>query len=353
MLAHTVSILERLSLILVVYALGGSSADGLPIDIQRLSDRVIVLNMPIFNYANIVAVSGKRGLAVIDTGMSPLVMSKYKAEIERHFHRTDWAYVINTHAHQHHVGGNAVVKSVPVIAHKNIVGEMNHYWVDFMANPEKRSEVAENYRKKAEELQARLQTENPDSQAIQAQIELWRALADEMASGFEVVIPTLLFSDELILDMGDLTLRVLFFGKGHSLSDVIVHIPEEKVVVTGGVCYRFIPKIKDQVRLDDLKRSMSILDSLLADDTEIRQVVPSHTNLLGRQDLERLRDYYRDLLAGVAAAREQGVSLEDAQARLSLERRFPYMSGMEAPGRDRNELHKNNVNAVWKLLSQE
>jgi glyoxylase-like metal-dependent hydrolase (beta-lactamase superfamily II) len=219
-----------------------------------------------------------------------------------------------------------------------------------MGNEEKRAEAAGFHLAKAEELRSRPPAEGGGGKDVQEQIAFLEALADEFSSGFDVTMPSLTFSDELALNLGDLTLRLVFFGKGHSPSDVIVHIPQEKVVVTGGACNRFFPRIKERTELDDLRRSIAVLDDLLASPEPIQFVVPAHMELLGAQDLERLRDYYRDVLSGTTAAHAEGASLAEAQERLALDRRFPYMRDAEAYRGSREELHEANVTAVWKLV---
>jgi glyoxylase-like metal-dependent hydrolase (beta-lactamase superfamily II) len=93
----------------LVGALASAPAYGQAVDVQRLSDRVLIANVPVLGPRNVVAVSAKRGLVLIETGVSPSLMGRMKEEIERQFVRHDWAYVINTHGHPDgHVGGNAL-----------------------------------------------------------------------------------------------------------------------------------------------------------------------------------------------------------------------------------------------------
>jgi cyclase len=333
---------------LVLATLVGASvavpAHAQTVDVQRLSDRVLVGSVPALGRRNVVAVSAKKGLVLIDTGVSPSLMAKLKEEFERQFGRRDWAYVINTHGHwDGHVGGNALFKDIPIIGHDNAAADMKARVAPAAANGSRFCEG------QALQLQTQVDAGSRDSEALSGQIEFWRALGDELAKP-EVVFPTVTFSDELTIHMGDLTLHAMYFGRAHSASDVVVHIPEERLLVTGSVFYHFFPGITDDVRLIDLRRSISALDRVL--EAGVERVVPSHAAVLGRQDVERTRDYYRDLLAAVTAARSQGLTLEKAQAQLGLDQRFPYMSGVQAQGGSREEAHAANVATVWKLVQQ-
>ncbi len=88
----------------------------LTLKIQKLSDKVIVLkeDSPLEN--NIVAISSKKGLVVIDTSGSTITAVAMREIIEKMFKRKDFAYVINTHHHHDHAFGNQVfAKTGPVL----------------------------------------------------------------------------------------------------------------------------------------------------------------------------------------------------------------------------------------------
>ncbi len=336
----------RLILATLVGASVAVPANSQTVDVQRLSDRVLIGSVPALGRRNVVAVSAKKGLVLIDTGTSPSLMAKLKEEFERQFGRRDWAYVINTHGHwDGHVGGNALFKDIPIIGHDNAAADMKARVAPAAANGSRFCQG------QALQLQTQVDAGSKDSEALKGQIAFWRALGDELAKP-EVVFPTVTFSDELTIDMGDLTLRAMYFGRAHSVSDVVVDIPEEKVLVTGGVCGAGLPIINHEawlgVRLIDLQRSISVLDRVLEAGAE--RAVPSHAGILGRPNVERMRDYYRDLLAAVTAARGQGLTLEKAQAQLGLDQRFPYMRDVQVQKGSREEAHAANVATVWRLV---
>ncbi len=331
-------------------AFTAAPAESQGVDVQRLSDRVLVANFPLLGVANVTAVATKRGLVLIDTGATPYVTKLLKQELEKQLGRTDWAYLINTHAHDH-PGGNVVFKHLPIIGHDNMLADMQTGWIELMASPEKRAPSLRVIQDKTKEAEQKIAGGAADAEMLRAQLAAWRTLEGEVSQGFEVVIPPMRFSDELTLDMGDVTLRAVYFGKGHSASDVVVIIPEDRVVVSGGVCYAVLPKLADSIGLADLKRSISVLERLL--EAGVEHVVPGHAAVLGRVDLERRRDYYRDLLAGAMAAHDQGLTLEQAQAQLALDQRFPCMRDMKPRQGTREEAHASNVAAVWKLITQQ
>jgi glyoxylase-like metal-dependent hydrolase (beta-lactamase superfamily II) len=328
-------------------AAAASAADSQTVSVQRLSDRVLVASAPLLGPNNVVAVATRKGLVLIDTGVCPFVAGQLKQEIEKQLGRKDWAYVFNTHVHDH-TGGNLLYKGVPIIGHENTVEDSKRL-AEALASEEKKAPSVKFIQGKIQEVQKQLESGAANGEALRAQLAFWQAIEGDL-KGFEVVAPSLRFTEDLTLDMGDATFHALYVGRGHSLSDIVIHVPEEKLLVAGSSCGPFFPKIGDTVRLADLNRSVAVLDQVLQGGVE--HVVPSHAEAGGRDIAERRRDYYRDLLAGVKAAQRDGLTLEKAQSALGLEQLFPYMRDAKVFQGTREEAHAANVATVWKLVQE-
>ena len=147
----------------------------------------------------------------------------------------------------------------------------------------------------------------------------------DLQQGYEVVKPSLTFSDRHTLDLGDLTLELIFFGKGHSTSDILIYVPQERVLVSGAIAYQQyrVPEIGEESHLEDVHRFIAVLDSLLADNVKIDHVIPGHSVPLTRAALPPIRDYYRRMLKEVEAARRQGLTLDQTTKLLTLRAKFP------------------------------
>jgi len=89
-------------------------------------------------------------------------------------------YVINTHLHQDHTGGNAQMQALgaDVIASEN-----------------------------ARRIMAETQTEG---------------------------LPNILLDDYLRIYLGDMPIDLYYFGRGHTDGDIVIHLPEERIVITHG-----------------------------------------------------------------------------------------------------------------------
>ena len=73
---------------------------------------------------------------------------------------------------------------------------------------------------------------------ILGEIEFYKRYIQDVEEGFEIVRPSLTFADRHTLDLGDLRLELVFFGKGHSRSDTLIYVPQERLLVTGAIVYQ-------------------------------------------------------------------------------------------------------------------
>ena len=97
-------------------------------------------------------------------------------------------YVLNTHQHDDHAGGD--LKMLPlaeVIAHKNVRANLSHIRQPYY----------------------------------------------EDTPGTPIGLPRVTFSDELSVYVGDAEVRALYFGRGHTSGDAVVYFPDLKVIHTG------------------------------------------------------------------------------------------------------------------------
>jgi hypothetical protein len=112
-----------------------------------------------------------------------------------------------------------------------------------------------------------------------------------------------------------------------------------------------LPEIGEQSQLQDVHRFIAVLDSLLADGVKIDHVIPSHSIPLQRSDLPPIRDYYQRMLTEVQAARQQGLTLEQTIAKLTVRAKFPAFRDPH-PGHWGYGMQKRNVKNLWRILSE-
>jgi glyoxylase-like metal-dependent hydrolase (beta-lactamase superfamily II) len=347
----------HVSLLVPLLAAGAGRDPAQYIRTERLSQRVLLAWwIGTDRRCNLTAIQSQKGLVLIDTEMSPRIMAPIKEKIEQTFGRGDWAYVINTHAHDNHAGGNCLFKDATIVGHENLAQDMQ-WLIGRQTEPEGKRRSLDQANHLIRNLRAalpRVAGNRLQATMIRGEIRFWELHTLDLQEGYEVVKPTLTFADRHTLDLGDLTLELVFFGKGHSLSDTLVYIPQEKLLVSGAIVYQRgqLPEIGEQSRLQDVHRFLAVLDSFLADGVKIDRVIPSHSQPLLRSDLLPVRDYYQRMLAEVRAAKQEGLTLEQTTQRLTVRAKFPAFRD-PPPGHWAYGMQQRNVRNLWRTMEDQ
>jgi len=346
----------HLGLLVQLLAAGPQSDPGPYIRIDRLTPRVAVAYWPgLDRRCSLTVIQSRKGLVLIDTEASPRVMAPIKKKIEQTFQRTDWAYVINTHAHDNHCSGNALFPGAVIVGHENLATDMQ-WLIDRQTGPNRSREI-DRYNAILRDLRAalpRYAANRMYTALIQSDLIFYDLFVQDLQQGYQVVKPSVTFSDTYTLDLGDLTLELIFFGRGHSNSDILIYVPQERVLVTGAIAYQQyrVPEIGEESHLEDVHRFLAVLDRLLADQVKINHVIPGHSVPLTGAALPPIRDYYQRMLTEVQAARRQGLTLDQTTRLLTLSAKFPAFR--EPPPRTYGWGHQErNVKNLWRILAED
>ena len=130
-------------------------------------------------------------------------------------------------------------------------------------------------------------------------------------------MPTVLVEDEHALQLGDKEIRVLFLGRAHTGGDLAVHLPEESVLFLSEA---YLNRVFPAMRSAYPSEWVDMLNRALAMDVE--WYVPGHGFVETAEILEEELETYRDAVATVVQEarwlHEQGLTLEEAQARADM-----------------------------------
>ena len=255
----------------------------LPIQVDRLSDRVLMLD---YLNVRVTAIAARDGLIVIDTHRSPSMMAEMKEIIENEFGRNDFLYVVNTHGHWDHSSGNQVFPDSILVGHKNCPEFMRQSPANSIRN-----EWYINYR--LTELRSELQDagENSDeAKDLRLIINAREIMLEDFQKKYRLTPPAKTFEDSLILNAGDKTVILLYCGHAHTNNDVLVYVPEEKLVFTGDLFHNSKSFGFSVTKMTDVPKMLSALDRILDNGDQIEYVVPSHTELMAGDDLHAIRE---------------------------------------------------------------
>jgi cyclase len=253
------------------------------IKVIQVSDRVLVVKMGVDAVA---AIATQKGIVVIDAGISHSLTAKYRNVIARELKRNDFAFLINTHAHPDHIGGNQVFSDVVIIGHENCLSEISKNW----QNPEKRKsnllKIVDNY---DNELYKLIPDSDEWNRVFCQKIRYQQAYND--LSDHVITKPVVTFNERLNIFMGNAALNLTYFGKAHSESDIIIHIPELKLLMTGDLFSPGgNPSIGD-VDKQDVAQWKSVMQEIMVRRNEIVKVIGGHGQIMSIKDLDSFDKY--------------------------------------------------------------
>jgi glyoxylase-like metal-dependent hydrolase (beta-lactamase superfamily II) len=322
----------------------------LPFRVQRLTDHVLVFTEISPWESNHVVIESAKGLVLVDPGHTPLMGRLIRQAVARELGRDQFAYVIDTHGHWGHTWGAAAFPEAMVIGHERAAGEMQ----PDVVNPERQREAARGQLAQAETRLAELDPEDPEAAPAQIQRDhLDRIVRGLSEPGFEVRMPQLTFSDRLTLDLGDLSLEMHYLGGGHSLSDIAVLIPEEKILLMGCFIYEQGPLPIFGIQPDlDPERWIEVFGDLLDDESGIEFVVLGQYSVWPRARLAAIRDYIVWLWTEVQRLDIEGVDFETALARLPIPDELDFVRQAGASEEDVARYQRVEAKALWRQLKE-
>ena len=152
--------------------------------------------------------------------------------------------------------------------------------------------------------------------------------------------PNITLDRKMTLYHGAREIQILFFGRGHTGGDVVVFLPEEKVVFTGDLLLPFLSYMGDAYA-DEWDET---LDSLRQLDFDI--ILPGHGGpIRDKKHVGYFQAYLRDFWSQAVAFRDQGVPPETAAERIDLTAHQIHFRQITGPGADLRGLRR-----VYELL---
>ena len=195
--------------------------------------------------------------------------------------------VVNTHANGDHCYGNERVANAEIIASKSAAEEMAHVPPAMLAALNKApGEVGELFR---------------------------RFFGDFDFDGITFTPPTRTFEGRLDVDVAGRVVELIEVGPAHTNGDVIVHVPDAKVVYTGDILFINGTPI---VWAGPLENWVAACDLISALGAEV--VVPGHGPVTDLAGVALVRDYLSYILREASARQDAGMDVFDAARDIAL-----------------------------------
>lgn len=299
---------------------------------QEISENVLMVYHP--DLGSQVVVRSEKGLVVFNSFWSEHTAGRFKEEISKHTGRRDFSYVINMIDRLDLMGGNAVYREATLVGQENILSK-------YSSEASAREEIAElvdMWREKAGYSRDRLKNFDPGSEEA-AEEKSWLdkclTMADELEHSFSLVLPGMSFKEETTLDLGQLKIHLLWFGKAgnyQALSAAV--IPEEKLAITSMAIFNpelhLAPYPFPFFGELDVPRWIKALEFMLDGESKVDQfILCDGEKVYSRELMQSHLDYIRKLWYRVKELEAEGRSLGEIQDLLSLDHEFDFVKHMQ------------------------
>ncbi len=253
-------------------------ADSL-INITRLNDKTLLMGLAA---DAVTAIATQKGIVIIDAGISGSLSSQYRVILEKELKRNDFVYVINTHGHHDHTYGNAAFTKATIIAHENAIKEIHDQWSDT-------AKVHAGLKKTLKQFDERLAgfpKGSSEWQEVFCQRTRYNCAYEDAVNHVEVRYPDRLFIDTLQLSMGDIHLDMIYFGKSHSESDIMVYIPEMKMFWVGDLFFKYGRPSFDTLDKQHLYQYRKAIAWITSRSSESDIVINGHGQIMDKGDMD-------------------------------------------------------------------
>ena len=119
--------------------------------------------------------------------------------------------------------------------------------------------------------------------------------------------------DALEMEIGGRRVRLLHFGTGHTRGDVLVHLPEQRVLFAGDVAFFNVTPLAFEGHIGNW---IAVCRRVLAMDVDV--IVPGHGPAGGKNDMRAMLGYLELVHEGARHAFDAGASAEEAERAIDL-----------------------------------
>ena len=246
------------------FSLYSQNFDSVEIKTTKLTESIYMLEG---SGGNIGVLVGNDGIIIIDDQFAPLTEKIKKALAA--ISNKPVKFVINTHFHGDHTGGNENFggQGAIIVSHDNARKRLS---VDYLFEAMKQTQKALSYEG----------------------------------------LPEVTFADSITFHMNGETVHVFYAKNAHTDGDIIIHFKEANIFHTGDVFVRYGFPFIDQGGGGSIDGMIKAIENLIAVTNDQSKIIPGHGNLSTKKDLIDYKDMLVTVRKRVADGIKQGKTLQ-------------------------------------------
>ncbi|MET0310184.1 MAG: MBL fold metallo-hydrolase [Sphingomonas sp.] len=190
--------------------------------------------------------------------------------------------LVNTHSNGDHTFGNELVKGARIVTTSSVDADMEHVMPDALAD------MLDRWR----------EWEGGDF--------MHQVFGAFDFRGITITHATDTFEGALDLKVGNKQVKLIDVGPAHTKSDILVHVPEDKVVYTGDILFA---GAHPAIWAGPVRNWIKACDLILGWDVDV--VVPGHGPIVGKEAVREFQAYLRHVWSETQKRWEAGMDFLD------------------------------------------
>ena len=264
---------------------------------------------------------------IVDPGITPAAARAFIADVKT-LTSKPVKYVVDTHYHYDHAFGNQVFgPDVTVIGHdmtrRHLMSNVMQQRT-YMTNGA--GAIATTFTRLRDQIAKA--TDPKEKAVLERQLAIHQQYADDQKN-IKPTAPTTTLTNDLTLHRGGRDIQIRFVGRAHTDGDVVVFLPQEKIVATGDMVTNGLSYTGDAF-VQEWPATLETLNTL-----DFDTVMPGHGAVFKGKDHNRnLQAYWRDFYAQASDFCRRGVAPEEAAKKIDLTKHAAAIPAAKTPGVD-------------------
>ena len=255
---------------------------------------------------NVGIIDNGKETIIFDTFLDPKVTEELIELVEK-LGLSPIKFVINSHYHNDHIRGNQSFPSDIDIISTAKTTELIEHWEPLDIEEEKKYAPARfaYY----DSLLTAYEGDSTDREYMQ--IQMWRPYYEILSESYKVIqtrLPNIFIENEKSLDGPKRKVQLVTKGSGHTESDLILYLPDEKILFTGDLVFNECHPYLGHGNFEKLKTWLDYLNEL-----EVNTIIPGHGQKGDKALISSMKNYVlkvEEVAENLIAANK---TLEDVQ----------------------------------------